>query len=68
MSTMTRRMSVMSGHESLDTGVTNRMSGCRTAFTKFDMGGGGVSTMHFGDDSMAWIEGHVIVMFVCRNN
>jgi hypothetical protein len=41
MSTMTRRMSVMSGHESLDTGVTNRMSGCRTAFTKFDMGGGG---------------------------
>jgi hypothetical protein len=49
----------------LDTGVTNHMSGCRAAFMKIDMVVLGI--VHFGDDSVAWIEGHGTAMFVCKN-
>jgi hypothetical protein len=47
----------------LDTRATNHMSGCRAAFTKINMMM--LGTVHFGDDSMARIEGRGIVMFVC---
>jgi hypothetical protein len=53
------------GTRVLDTGATNHMSGCRVAFTKIDMAV--FDTMHFGDDSVAWIEGHGTVMFMCKN-
>jgi hypothetical protein len=49
----------------LDTGVTSHMSGCRAAFTKIDTTV--LSTMRFSDDSVARIEGHRTVIFVCKN-
>jgi hypothetical protein len=49
----------------LDTGVTNHMSGCQTAFTKIDTMV--LSTVHFSDDSVVWIEGSETIMFVCKN-
>jgi hypothetical protein len=49
----------------LDTGATNHMSGCREAFMKIDMAV--LGTVHFGDDSVARIEGHGTVVFVCKN-
>jgi hypothetical protein len=49
----------------LDTGATNHMSGCRVAFTKIDTAV--LDTMRFGDDSVACIEGHGTVVFVCKN-
>jgi hypothetical protein len=49
----------------LDTGATNHISGCRAAFTKIDTVVLGI--VHFGDDSVARIEGRGTVMFVCKN-
>jgi hypothetical protein len=49
----------------LDTGAMNHMSECRTAFTKIDMMV--LSTVHFGDDLVAWIEGRETVVFMCKN-
>jgi hypothetical protein len=49
----------------LDTRVTNHMSGCLEAFTKIDTAV--LSTMRFGDDSVARIEGRGTVIFVCKN-
>jgi hypothetical protein len=49
----------------LDTRGTNHMSGCRAAFTKIDTTV--LGTVRFGDDSVARIEGHGTVMFVCKN-
>jgi hypothetical protein len=49
----------------LDTGATNHMSGCRTAFTKIDTTV--LGTVHFGDDSVVQIEGRGTVMFTCKN-
>jgi hypothetical protein len=50
----------------LDTGATNHMSGCRAVFTKIDTKV--LSVMHFSDDSVARIKGHMTVMFVCKND
>jgi hypothetical protein len=50
----------------LDTGATNHMFGCQAAFTKIDMAV--LGTVHFGDDSMALIEGRGTVVFVCKND
>jgi hypothetical protein len=49
----------------LDTEAMNHMSRCRAAFTKINTTV--LSTAHFNDDSMARIEGHRTVMFVCKN-
>jgi hypothetical protein len=49
----------------LDTEAMNHMSGCRTTFTKIDMMV--LSTVHFGDDSVARIRGCETVVFVCKN-
>jgi hypothetical protein len=49
----------------LDTRATDHMSGCRAAFTKIDTAV--LSTVHFGDDSVARIEGRGTVMFMCKN-
>jgi hypothetical protein len=49
----------------LDTGVTNHMSGCWAAFMKIDTVV--LGTVRFGDDSVAWIEGHGTAVFVCKN-
>jgi hypothetical protein len=49
----------------LDTGATNHMSGCRTAFMKIDKVV--LDTVHFGDDSVAQIKGCRTVVFVCKN-
>jgi hypothetical protein len=49
----------------LDTGVRNHMFGCWVAFTKVNTVV--LDTVRFGDDSVARIEGHRTVMFVCRN-
>jgi hypothetical protein len=49
----------------LDIRVTNRMSRCRVTFMKLDTVV--LSTVHFGDDSVAQINGHGTVMFVCKN-
>jgi hypothetical protein len=49
----------------LDTEVTNHMSGCWAAFRKIDMMV--LGTVHFGDDSVARIEGRGTVVFVCKN-
>jgi hypothetical protein len=49
----------------LDTGATNQMFECRAAFTKIDMTV--LSTVRFGDDSVARIEGRGIVVFMCKN-
>jgi hypothetical protein len=50
----------------LDTGATNHMSGCQTTFTKIVTMM--LGTVCFGDDSVVWIEGHVTIMFVCKND
>jgi hypothetical protein len=49
----------------LDTRVTNRMSGCRVAFTKINTMVLGI--VHFGDDSVVRIEGRGTVVFMCKN-
>jgi hypothetical protein len=49
----------------LDTRATNHMSGCRVAFTKLDTVV--LGTMRFGNDSVARIEGHGTIMFMCKN-
>jgi hypothetical protein len=49
----------------LDTGATNHMSGCQATFTKLNTVV--LDTVHFGDDSMAWIKGHRSVVFVCNS-
>jgi hypothetical protein len=49
----------------LDTEAMNHMSRCRAAFTKINTTV--LSTAHFNDDSMARIEGHGTVVFVCKN-
>jgi hypothetical protein len=49
----------------LDTGATNHMFGCRAAFMKIDTTV--LGTVHFGDDSVARIEGRGTVVFVCKN-
>jgi hypothetical protein len=50
----------------LDTGATNHISECRAAFTKINMAV--LGTVHFGDDSVVWIEGRGTVVFVCKND
>jgi hypothetical protein len=50
----------------LHTGATNHMFGCRVVFTKIDMAV--LGTVHFSDDSVAWIEGHETVVFMCKNS
>jgi hypothetical protein len=50
----------------LDIEATNHMSGCRAAFTK--IGTTVLYTVCFGDDSVARIEGHRTVVFVCKND
>jgi hypothetical protein len=49
----------------LDTGVTNHLSGCRAVFTKINTAV--LDTVHFSDDSVAWIEGRGTVVFMCKN-
>jgi hypothetical protein len=49
----------------LDTRVTNHMYRCWVAFTKIDTMVLGI--VHFGDDSVALIECHGTVMFMCEN-
>jgi hypothetical protein len=49
----------------LDTGATNHMSGCQAMFTKIDTLV--LGTVHFGDDSVAQIEDHGAVVFMCKN-
>jgi hypothetical protein len=49
----------------LETKVTNHMSDCRETFTKLDTAV--LGTVHFGDDSVAQIEGHETVVFMCKN-
>jgi hypothetical protein len=41
------------------------MSGCRAVFMKIDTTV--LGTVYFGDDSVARIEGHGTIMFVCKN-
>jgi hypothetical protein len=43
----------------------NHMSRCRVAFTRIDTAM--LDTVHFIDDSVVWIEGHMTVMFMCKN-
>jgi hypothetical protein len=50
----------------LDTEAMNHMSGCRAAFMKFNMAV--LDTVRFGNDSVARIEGHRTIMFVCKNS
>jgi hypothetical protein len=50
----------------LNTEATNHMSGCWTAFMKINTVV--LGTVHFGDDSVARIEGHGTVMFMCKND
>jgi hypothetical protein len=50
----------------LDTRATNHMSRCRAVFTKIDTAVLGI--VHFGDDSVARIEGCGTVVFMCKND
>jgi hypothetical protein len=50
----------------LDTEAMNHMSGCRAAFMKFNMAV--LDTVRFGNDSVARIEGHRTIVFVCKNS
>jgi hypothetical protein len=50
----------------LDTEAMNHMSGCRAAFMKFNMAV--LDTVCFGNDSVARIEGHRTIVFVCKNS
>jgi hypothetical protein len=50
----------------LDTKAMNHMSGCRAAFTKIDTRV--LSTVHFGDDSVARIKGRGTIVFMCKND
>jgi hypothetical protein len=54
------------GTRVLDTEATNHMSGCRATFMKLDTMV--LGAVHFGDDSVAWIEGRRAVVFVCKNS
>ena len=49
----------------LDTGTTNHMTGSRAVFTELD--NTVVETVHFGDDSVARIEGKGAIVFQCKN-
>lgn len=49
----------------LDTGATNHMSGCRSAFRELDTRV--LGSVRFGDDSMARIEGRGTVVLECKN-
>jgi hypothetical protein len=49
----------------LNTRAMNHMYGCRVAFTKIDTAV--LSTVCFGDDSVARIEGRGTVVFLCKN-
>jgi hypothetical protein len=49
----------------LDTEATNHMSGCRVVVMKIDTAV--LNIVRFDDDSMAWIEGHETIVFVCKN-
>jgi hypothetical protein len=53
------------GTWNLDIGATKHMSGCRAVFTKLDTAV--LSTVCFGDDSVAQINSREVVMFVCTN-
>jgi hypothetical protein len=48
----------------LDNGATSHMSGCQTVFTKIDTVV--LGTVHFGDDSVARIEGRGTIVFICK--
>jgi hypothetical protein len=50
----------------LDTEAMNHMSGCRAAFMKFNMAV--LDTVRFSNDSVARIEGHRTIVFVCKNS
>jgi hypothetical protein len=50
----------------LDTGATNHMSGCREAFAELDTDVCGI--VHFGDNSVARIEGCGTVLFICKKS
>jgi hypothetical protein len=45
--------------------ATNHMFGCWVVFMKIDTAV--LGTVHFGDDSVARIEGHKTVVFMCKN-
>lgn len=49
----------------LDTGSISHRTGCRIAFTDLNMVV--LESMHFGDDSMARIEGRGSVVLECKN-
>jgi hypothetical protein len=49
----------------LDTGVMNHISGCQVTFTKINMAV--LGTVHFGDFSVARIEGRGTIVFMCKN-
>jgi hypothetical protein len=46
--------------------ATNHMFGCWAAFTKIDTAV--LGTVHFGDDSVARIEGRKTVVLMCKNS
>ena len=48
-----------------DTGASNHMTGCRDAFSDFDMGVSG--TVRFGNGSTVCIKGRDTVLFECKN-
>jgi hypothetical protein len=50
----------------LDTGAMNHMSRCRAALMKINTAVLGI--VCFGNDSVAWIEGHKTIMFMCKND
>jgi hypothetical protein len=50
----------------LDTEATNHMFGSRAKVTRLDTVV--LGTVHFDDDSVAQIEGHGTVVFVCKND
>jgi hypothetical protein len=50
----------------LDIEATNHMSGSRAKVMRLDTVV--LGTVHFGDDSVAQIEGHGTIVFVCKND
>jgi hypothetical protein len=49
----------------MDTWAMNHLFGCRAVFMKINTIV--LGTMHFRDDSVAWIEGRGTVVFICKN-
>lgn len=49
----------------LDTGATNHMTGCRSAFSELDSRVYG--NVRFGDGSLVEIEGRGTIVFICKN-